>query len=93
MCESGSGNKDLSQRLVCLSGGRHAIGHRLFLWGGIMSNSLYRAQRCRDLAEECRAIAALCTLSSEIRTHYSRMAQHYTSLAEAEELGIRAYGG
>ena len=26
-----------------------------------MSNPLYRAERCRDLAEECRAIAALCT--------------------------------
>jgi hypothetical protein len=25
-----------------------------------MSNPLYRAERCRDLAEECRAIAAVC---------------------------------
>jgi dihydrodipicolinate synthase/N-acetylneuraminate lyase len=91
MCERWSGNKDLSQRLVCLSGGRHAIGRRLFFWGGIMSNQLYRAQRCRDLAEECRAIAALCTPSTEMRTHYSRMSEHYSSLAEAEELGMLAY--
>src|SRR5258708_761565 len=35
MCERRSGNKELSQRLVCLSGGRHAIGRRLFFWGGI----------------------------------------------------------
>jgi dihydrodipicolinate synthase/N-acetylneuraminate lyase len=59
---------------------------------GIMPNPLYRAQRCRDLAEECRAIAALCAPSTEIRAHYSRMAQHYGALAEAEELGILAYG-
>jgi hypothetical protein len=28
-----------------------------------MSNRLYRAERCRDLAEECHAIAALCGLT------------------------------
>jgi len=65
----------------------------VFFFGeGIMSNPLYRAQRCRDLAEECRAIAALCFPSSEMRTHYSRMSEHYSSLAEAEELGLLAYG-
>jgi hypothetical protein len=57
-----------------------------------MSNPLYRAERCRDLANEYRAIAALCTPSTEIRAHYSRMAQHYSSLAEAEELGMLAFG-
>jgi hypothetical protein len=92
MCESRSGNKDLSQRLVCLCGGRHATERRLLFGEGIMSNPLYRAQRCRDLAEECRAIAALCSPSSEVRIHYSRMSEHYSSLAEAEELGTLAYG-
>ena len=57
-----------------------------------MSNPLYRAERCRDLSEECRAIVALCTPSTEIRAHYSRTALHYSSLAEAEELGMLAYG-
>jgi hypothetical protein len=52
--------------------------------GSIMSNSLYRAARCRDLADECHAIAALCDPSTEMRTHYSRMAEHYGWLAEAE---------
>jgi hypothetical protein len=56
-----------------------------------MSNPLYRAERCRDLAEECRAIAALCAPSTEMRIHYSRMSEHYSSLAEAEELGTLAY--
>jgi hypothetical protein len=92
MCDGKRGNKELSQRLVRLSGARHAIGRRLLFWGGIMSNSLYRAQRCRDLAEECRAIAALCTASTEMRTRYSQMSEHYSSLAEAEEPGMRAYG-
>ena len=36
-----------------------------------MSNRLYRAERCRDLAQECRAIAALSAPSTEKRTHYS----------------------
>jgi hypothetical protein len=57
-----------------------------------MSNSLYRAQRCRDLAEKCHAIAALCNPSTEMRTHYSRMSVHYRSPGEAEELGALAYG-
>jgi hypothetical protein len=35
-----------------------------------MSNRLYRAERCRDLAEEYHAIAALCVLSTEMRNHY-----------------------
>jgi hypothetical protein len=62
------------------------------LWGSIMSNALYRAERCRDLAEECRRVAALCT-STEMRSHYSLLAEHYSTLAETEELGPLAYGG
>jgi hypothetical protein len=58
-----------------------------------MSNPLYRAQRCRDLAEECRTIAVLCTPSTEMRTHYWRMAEHYSSPAATEELGALACGG
>ena len=56
-----------------------------------MSNELYRAERCRDLAEEYRRIAAMCA-SIEMRDHYSRMAEHYSTLAEAEELGKLVYG-
>ena len=51
-----------------------------------MSNELYRAERCRDLAEEYRRIEALCA-STEMRTHYSRMSEYYSKLAETEELG------
>ena len=51
-----------------------------------MSNELYRAERCRDLAEEYSRIAAMCTLA-EMRIRYSRMSEHYRTLAEAEELG------
>ncbi len=65
------------------SAGSHSIN--------IMSNRLYRAERCRDLAEECHAIAALCVPSTEMRNHYSRMSKHYSTLAEAEELGTLAY--
>jgi hypothetical protein len=50
-----------------------------------MANPLYRAERCRDLAEEYRAIAALCGPSIEMRNHYSRMSEHYRLLAEAKE--------
>ena len=57
-----------------------------------MSNALYRAERCRDLAEECRRIAALCS-STEMRRHYSLLSEHYGTLAETEELGALAYGG
>jgi hypothetical protein len=57
-----------------------------------MSIPSYRAEHCRALANDSLAMAALCAPSSEIRTHYSRMAQHYSSLAEAEELGMLAYG-
>jgi hypothetical protein len=56
-----------------------------------MSNSLYRAERCRDLADECHAIAALSD-PTEMRTHYSRMSERYGSLAEAEELSRLVYG-
>jgi hypothetical protein len=65
---------------------------RHFSAGGIMSKkTLYRAERCRDLAEECRHIAAMCD-SAEMRDHYSRMSEHYSTLAEAEELGAIAHG-
>jgi hypothetical protein len=47
-------------------------------------NELYRAERCRDLAEEYRLVAAMCA-STEARDHYSRMSEHYRTLAEAEE--------
>jgi hypothetical protein len=63
----------------------------VFLFGeDIMSNELYRAERCRDLAEEYRRIAAMCT-SAEMRNHYSRMLEHYST--EAEELGMPARDG
>jgi hypothetical protein len=75
-----------------LSVSRHHCRAPYFFRGGIMPNPLYRAERCRDLADECRAIAALCAPSTEIRTHYSRMSEHYSSLAEAEELSMLAYG-
>ena len=58
-----------------------------------MSNPLYRAECCRDLAEECRAVAALCAPSTEMRVYYSRMSGHYSKPAEAEKLadaGLRA---
>ena len=55
-----------------------------------MSDALYRAERCRDLAEEFRHLSQMCT-STEMRDHYSQMAQHYSSLAEAKDLGILAY--
>jgi hypothetical protein len=53
-----------------------------------MVNELYRAERCRDLAEEYRRIAAMC-VSTEMRDHYSRMSEHYRTLAEAEEPGAK----
>jgi hypothetical protein len=46
----------------------------------IMSNAMYRAERCRDLSEEYRRVAALCA-SIEIRNHYLRMVDHYRTLA------------
>jgi hypothetical protein len=54
-----------------------------------MPTRLYRAERCRDLADECRAIAALCNPSTEMQIRYLRMAEHYSKLAKAEELGSR----
>ncbi len=56
-----------------------------------MSNELYRAERCRDLAEEYRRIAAMCT-STEMRSHYSRMSEHYRTLAKTEEFGVETSG-
>ena len=64
---------------------RPTIGDVFLLGGGIALNELYRAERCRDLAEEYHRIAALCA-STEMRTHYSRLSEHYRKLAEAEEL-------
>jgi hypothetical protein len=52
-----------------------------------MSDALYRAERCRDLAEEFRRLSEMCT-SPETRNHYSQMAEHYSSLAEVKELSI-----
>jgi len=55
-----------------------------------MSDALYRAERCRDLAEEFRRLSEMCT-SAEMRNHYSRMAEHYSSLLDVKNLGILAY--
>ena len=55
-----------------------------------MSDALYRAERCRDLAEEFRRLSEMCT-SAEMRNHYSRMAEHYSSLADVKNLGILAF--
>jgi hypothetical protein len=54
-----------------------------------MSDALYRAERCRDLAEEFRRLSEMCA-SPEMRNHYSQMAEHYNSLAEVKELGVPA---
>ena len=50
-------------------------------------NELYRAERCRDLAEENRLIATMC-ISTETRDHYSRISEHYKTLARAEESDV-----
>jgi hypothetical protein len=90
--KGGPGTRSYRIDFSVLPGDHTAIEH-VFLWGGIMSNnSLYRAERCRDLARECRAIAALCEPSTEMRTHYLRMSEHYNSLADAEELDTLAFG-
>lgn len=52
-----------------------------------MSNALYRAERCHDLAEECQRLAAMSP-STEMQKHYSRMAEHYNTLAQVEMLGV-----
>jgi hypothetical protein len=49
-----------------------------------MLDELYRAERCRDLAEEYRRVAALCA-SIEMRNHYSRISERYSKLAETQE--------
>ena len=51
-----------------------------------MSDSSYRAEHCRDLAEECRRLAAT-TLSSQMRNRYLVMADNYSTLAKTEEIG------
>jgi hypothetical protein len=53
----------------------------------VTSNELYRAERCRDLAEEYRIIAGMCA-STQMRDHYSRMSEDYRTLAEAEESDV-----
>jgi hypothetical protein len=73
----------------CLFLKRACTEHHFF--GGIMSNELYRAERCRDLAEEYRRIAAMCT-STEMRSHYSRMSEHYRTLAKTDEFGVETAG-
>jgi hypothetical protein len=55
-----------------------------------MSDALYRAERCRDLAEEFRRLSEMCT-TPEMRSRYSQMAEHYSSLGQAKDLGILAY--
>jgi len=93
MCEGMTGTRIYPKDLSVCPVTDMPSGVLFFFFGeGMMSNPLYRAERCRDLAEECRAIAALCTPSTEMRAHYSRMSEHYSSLAEAEELGMLAYG-
>jgi hypothetical protein len=52
-----------------------------------MSDALYRAEGCRDLAEEFRRLSEMCT-SPEMRNDYSQMAEHYSSLAETKNMGI-----
>ena len=49
-----------------------------------MSDALYRAERCRDLAEEFRRLSEVCT-SPEKRNHYSWMAKDYILLADIVE--------
>ena len=56
-----------------------------------MSNELYRAERCRELADEYRRIAAMCT-STEMRNHYSRMSEHYRTLAKTVEFDVETSG-
>ena len=51
-----------------------------------MSDPLYRAERCRDLAEECRRLAA-STLSDQMKKRYLLMAKDYTLLADLEKHG------
>jgi hypothetical protein len=63
---------------------RPTISYLFLLGGGITVNELYRAERCRDLADEYRRIAAICA-STEMRDHYSRISEHYRTLAESEE--------
>src|SRR5262249_27272104 len=62
-------------------------GAAFFRGGTSMSNAMYRAERCRDLAEECRRLAAMSP-STEMRKHYSRMAERYGTLAQVEMLGV-----
>jgi hypothetical protein len=52
-----------------------------------MSTRLYRAERCRDLADECCAIAALSTRLAEKKIRRWRVAELYSKLAAAPELG------
>ena len=56
-----------------------------------MSDALYRAERCRDLAEEFRRLSEMCA-SPEMRNHYSRMAKDYILLADIAEQDALVYG-
>jgi hypothetical protein len=49
-----------------------------------MLDTLYRAERYRDLAEECRRLATT-TLSSQMKNRYSLMAKDYILLADVED--------
>jgi hypothetical protein len=55
-----------------------------------MSNPLYRAERCRDLAKECsRHHCTLRPLNRNAKPLFADI-EHYSFLAEAEELGTLA---
>ncbi len=56
-----------------------------------MSDALYRAEHCRDLAEEFRRLSEMCA-SPEKRNHYSRMAKDYILLADIAEQDALVYG-
>ena len=89
--KGGAGTRPYPTDLSVLLGGRQSYRARVFFWGGVMSNPLYRAERYRDLAEEMRRLAAICS-EIEIQNRYLRMVEHYSALAEVEEMSTVAYG-
>jgi hypothetical protein len=56
-----------------------------FLWGGLMSVLLKRAEHYRHLVNEFRRLAANDS-SVESGKYYLQMASYYSTLAEAAEL-------
>jgi hypothetical protein len=75
----------LSDRLYVCWSTRVRHGYRLFLWGGLMSVLLKRAEHYRHLANEFRRLAANDS-SVESGKYYLQMARYYSTLAEAAEL-------